>query len=109
MTSCPSTSTASAEPVPLFLPLLRDRLDPVAELGALRAIRPVARLDVPDDMPAVWLVTGHEEVRTSSVTPRRSATTSPDWRGPAWRTSRRRIPEDWASPTRPTTPAFDVS
>jgi len=47
----------------MFLPLLRDRLDPVAELGALRAIRPVARVDVPDDMPAVWLVTGHEEVR----------------------------------------------
>lgn len=63
MTSCPGTSTASVEPVPLFLPLLRDRLDPVAELGALRAARPVARLDVPDDMPAVWLVTGYEEVR----------------------------------------------
>lgn len=63
MTSWPSTSTASAEPVPLFLPLLRDRLDPVAELGTLRAARPVARLDVPDDMPAVWLVTGYEEVR----------------------------------------------
>ncbi|MBL8928253.1 MAG: cytochrome P450, partial [Pseudonocardia sp.] len=63
MTSCPGTSTASVEPIPLFLPLLRDRLDPVAELGALRAARPVARLDVPDDMPAVWLVTGYEEVR----------------------------------------------
>jgi cytochrome P450 len=46
-----------------MLPLLRDRLDPDAELCRLGATRPVARLDVPDGLPTVWLVTGYDEVR----------------------------------------------
>lgn len=49
--------------VPLYLPLLRERSDPDPDLGRLRATRPVARLDLPDDVPPVWLVTGHDEVR----------------------------------------------
>lgn len=51
------------EAVPLFLPLLRERSDPDPDLGRLRATRPVVRLDLPDDAPPVWLVTGHDEVR----------------------------------------------
>jgi cytochrome P450 len=59
-----ASGTGSDEPVPLFLPLLRERLDPVPELAAVRAARPVARLDLPDEgVPPVWLVTGHAEVR----------------------------------------------
>ena len=34
------------DPVPLLLPLLRERFDPVAELAEVRRARPVARLDV---------------------------------------------------------------
>ena len=49
--------------VPLYLPLLRERTDPDPDLGRLRAGRPVARLDAPDEVPPVWLVTGHDEVR----------------------------------------------
>ena len=64
MTSCPhAASRVDDEPVPLFLPLLRDRFDPDAELGRVRATHRVARLDVPDDLPGVWLVTGYDEVR----------------------------------------------
>ena len=66
MTARPDVAptTGSDEPVPLFLPLLRERLDPVPELAAVRADRPVARLDLPDEtVPPVWLVTGHAAVR----------------------------------------------
>jgi cytochrome P450 len=65
MASCPPVASLAApdEPVPLFLPLLRDRFDPVAELGQVRATGRVARLDVPDDLPGVWLVTGYDDVR----------------------------------------------
>src|SRR5437763_712876 len=51
MTSCPHAASRPVddEPVPLFLPLLRDRFDPDAELGLVRATRRVARLDVPDE------------------------------------------------------------
>src|SRR6478609_2677642 len=59
-----ASGTGSDEPVPLFRPLLRERLDPVPDLAALRATRPIARLDLPDEsVPPVWLVTGHAEVR----------------------------------------------
>ena len=53
----------SPDPVPMFLPLLRDGIDPVAELGQVRTSRPVARLDVPEGVPPVWLVTDHAGVR----------------------------------------------
>jgi cytochrome P450 len=55
--------TGHDEAVPLYLPLLRERFDPDPDLRRLRDARPVARLDVPDDVPPVWLVTGHDEVR----------------------------------------------
>ena len=66
MTSCPaaaSPSPGSVDPVPLLLPLLRERFDPVAELAEVRRARPVARLDVDEGVPPVWLVTGYDEVR----------------------------------------------
>ena len=66
MTSCPAAASpdpGSVDPVPLLLPLLRNRFHPVAELAEVRRTRPVARLDVDEGMPAVWLVTGYHEVR----------------------------------------------
>ena len=65
MTSGSRTVPAAGpdEAVPLYLPLLRERSDPDRDLGRLRTTRPVARLDVPDEVPPVWLVTGHDEVR----------------------------------------------
>jgi cytochrome P450 len=59
---CP-VGTEPSGPVPLFLPLLRDGMDPVAELGQVRATRPIVRLDVPEGVPPVWLVTDHAGVR----------------------------------------------
>jgi cytochrome P450 len=41
---------------------LRDGVDPVAELGQLRAAEPVSRLMIPGG-PTAWLVTGYAEVR----------------------------------------------
>src|SRR4051794_29566316 len=55
--------TSHDEAVPLSLPLLRERFDPDPDLRRLRDARPVARLDVPDDVPPVWLVTAYDEVR----------------------------------------------
>lgn len=43
-------------------PLRRDGLDPVAELGRVRAEHPVSRLSLPFGMP-VWLVTGYSEAK----------------------------------------------
>jgi cytochrome P450 len=66
MTSCPaaaSPASGSVDPVPLLLPLLRNRFDPDVELGEVRRTRPVARLDADDGVPPVWLVTGYDEVR----------------------------------------------
>ena len=66
MTSCPaaaSPASGSVDPVPLLLPLLRNRFDPDADLGEVRRTRPVARLDADDGVPPVWLVTGYDEVR----------------------------------------------
>jgi cytochrome P450 len=66
MTSCPaaaSPASGSVDPVPLLLPLLRNRFDPDVELGEVRRTRPVARLDADDGVPPVWLVSGYHEVR----------------------------------------------
>ncbi|WP_329059356.1 cytochrome P450 [Amycolatopsis sp. NBC_01480] len=43
-----------------LMPLRRDGLDPVAELGAARAEAPIRKLDMPFGLNA-WLVTGYEE------------------------------------------------
>jgi cytochrome P450 len=45
-----------------LMPLKRDGLDPLAELGALRAQEPISRLKMPFGMQA-WLVTGYDEAR----------------------------------------------
>ena len=44
------------------MPLKRDGLDPVAELGARREQAPISKLDLPFGMNA-WLVTGYEEAK----------------------------------------------
>src|ERR1700710_257336 len=49
------------EPDSLFLPLLRDGLDPVAELARRREEQPVTRLDLFGN--TIWLVTRHADVR----------------------------------------------
>ena len=56
---CP-VGTEPSDPVPLFLPLLRDGMDPVAELGQVRATRPIARLDVPEGVPLVGVFVDEE-------------------------------------------------
>jgi cytochrome P450 len=45
-----------------LVPLQRDGLDPVAELGRRRAAEPVSRMKLPFGLRA-WLVTGYEETR----------------------------------------------
>lgn len=50
-------------PAAALMPLRRDRLDPVGELGSIRATEPVSRLKLPFGMRA-WLVTGYDEART---------------------------------------------
>src|SRR6185369_11793294 len=49
-------------PESTLMPLRRDGLDPVAELGAARATAPVSRLSVPFGLN-VWLVTGHAQAK----------------------------------------------
>jgi cytochrome P450 len=49
------------EPDSLFMPLLRDGLDPVAELARRREEQPVTRLDLFGN--TIWLVTRHADVR----------------------------------------------
>ncbi|WP_081761958.1 cytochrome P450 [Saccharomonospora piscinae] len=46
----------------VLMPLRRDVLDPVPELGRMRAEEPVAKLPVPFGLN-VWLVTGHAEAK----------------------------------------------
>ncbi|MGW4373003.1 cytochrome P450 [Streptomyces albidoflavus] len=48
-------------PEPALLPLRRNGLDPVPEIGALRDREPVSRLPVP--AVPVWLVTGYDEAK----------------------------------------------
>ncbi|GAA4525119.1 cytochrome P450 [Amycolatopsis samaneae] len=45
-----------------LMPLKRDGLDPLPELGAKRAEAPISKLDLPFGMNA-WLVTGYEETK----------------------------------------------
>jgi cytochrome P450 len=45
-----------------LLPLKRTGLDPVAELGAIRAEAPISKVDLPFGMNA-WLVTGYDEAK----------------------------------------------
>src|SRR5919206_2401707 len=47
-------------PESALVPLQRDGLDPVPELGRLRAEEPVSRLKLPFGLRA-WIVTGYEE------------------------------------------------
>src|SRR6266550_3263867 len=56
-------SAVSRLPDSLLWPLKRTGLDPVDELGRVRAQEPVSRLPVPLGFKA-WLVTGYDEVRT---------------------------------------------
>jgi len=49
-------------PQSAMLPLRRDGLDPVAELGRLRAEEPVSRLNLPFGLRA-WVVTGYDETK----------------------------------------------
>ncbi|MFI7675239.1 cytochrome P450 [Actinophytocola sp. NPDC049390] len=46
-----------------LMPLRRDGLDPVPELGEARATEPVSKLPIPFGVN-VWLVTGYEEAKT---------------------------------------------
>ncbi|WP_307855851.1 cytochrome P450 [Kibdelosporangium banguiense] len=49
-------------PEPALMPLKRDGLDPVAELGELRAREPISKVPMPFGIN-LWLVSGHEEVK----------------------------------------------
>jgi cytochrome P450 len=49
-------------PEPVLMPLRRDGLDPVAELGQLRAKEPVSKLPITFGVN-FWLVTGYEEAK----------------------------------------------
>ena len=46
-----------------LMPLRRDGLDPVAELGEARSSEPVSKINIPFGVN-VWLVTGYEEAKT---------------------------------------------
>lgn len=49
-------------PESALMPLKRDGLDPVPELGGMRATTPVAKLPIPFGVN-VWLVTGYEQAK----------------------------------------------
>ncbi|GAA0944231.1 cytochrome P450 [Pseudonocardia zijingensis] len=52
----------SVLPDSALVPLQREGLDPVPELGARRAVEPVSRMKLPFGLRA-WLVTGYEETK----------------------------------------------
>ncbi|RII09312.1 Cytochrome P450 FAS1 [Streptomyces sp. YIM 130001] len=56
------SSTMALLPDTLLMPLKREGLDPVSQLGELRAESPVRRVPLPFGMDA-WVVTGYEEVK----------------------------------------------
>lgn len=49
--------------VPFVMPLLRDGVNPVDELGALRSEQPIVPLEVPGVGTNVWLVTRYDDVK----------------------------------------------
>ncbi|TCO52595.1 cytochrome P450 [Actinocrispum wychmicini] len=49
-------------PEPALMPLRRDGLDPIPELGATRAQAPVSKLSIPFGIN-LWLVSGYEEAK----------------------------------------------
>ncbi|MEO6957494.1 MAG: cytochrome P450, partial [Antricoccus sp.] len=51
-----------SDDIPFVLPLLRDGIDPVEELGALRTSTPIVQLEIPGGVKA-WLVTKYDDVR----------------------------------------------
>jgi cytochrome P450 len=55
-------STISFLPDNVLMPLKRDGLDPVPELGKLRATEPISKLKLPLGA-SVWLVTGYDEAK----------------------------------------------
>lgn len=57
-----SDALLSVLPDSAMVPLQRAGLDPVAELGDLRAVEPISRMKLPFGLRA-WLVTGYEETK----------------------------------------------
>jgi cytochrome P450 len=57
-----SDALLSMLPESALVPLQRDGLDPVPELGRLRAAEPISRMKLPFGLRA-WLVTGYEETK----------------------------------------------
>ncbi|UYM06440.1 cytochrome P450 [Solicola gregarius] len=55
-------SKVAMVPDHLLMPLKRDGVDPVPELGEVRDREPISKLSLPFDLNA-WLVTGHAEAR----------------------------------------------
>lgn len=55
--------------VPFVLPIVREGLDPVAELSALRNEETFAQLEIPDG-PNAWLLTRYDDVRAVLSDPR---------------------------------------
>jgi cytochrome P450 len=55
-------SKISFLPDSVLMPLRRDGLDPVSELGSIRAEAPISRLDLPFGMKG-WLVSGYDEAK----------------------------------------------
>ncbi|PRZ42411.1 cytochrome P450 [Antricoccus suffuscus] len=49
--------------VPFVMPLLRDGVNPVEELGALRSEQPIVQLEIPGIGVKVWLVTRYDDVK----------------------------------------------
>lgn len=52
-----------SDDIPFVLPLLRDGIDPVEELGALRTSNPIVQLEIPGGVKA-WLITKYDDVRS---------------------------------------------
>lgn len=51
-----------SDDIPFVLPLLRDGINPVEELGALRTSSPIVQLEIPGGVKA-WLLTKYDDVR----------------------------------------------
>ena len=86
-----------------LLPLRRDSLDPVAEIGAIRAEAPISKLDLPFGMNA-WLVTGYDEAKAVLGKVTEFSTDFTNLVGSAGGRPRTRTRAASASRTRPCTP-----